>query len=328
MPSPTDAVEGSPARGLLRFAADRRSLMMVTAFFVLSFAGYFLHGSLPWYAQVPLIVITSVVSFSCAVITHNTVHAPVFHSRALNRVFQVVLTLAYGHPVSAFVPGHNLSHHVHTQTRRDVMRTTKLRWRWNLLNQLFFLPTVAIDITRADAAYAKAMRKERPRWFRQYVTEYAIFGAFSLALLIYDWQGFILYQMIPHTFAAWAIVGINFVQHDGCDQNHPYNHSRNLVGSWMNWWFFNNGYHGIHHDEPGLHWSLLPAVHAERIHGHIHPNLEVPDFIVYCWQAYVWPGKRLDYLGNPVVLPPEGPDESWIPGRGDTPNNVSLGAEA
>jgi hypothetical protein len=95
----------------------------------------------------------------------------------------------------------------------------------------------------------------------------------------------------------------------------------------MNWWFFNNGYHGMHHVDAGLHWSLLPAAHAEQIHGHVHPALEVPDFAVYCWQAYISPGERVDYLGRPVVLPDAGADESWIPGQGDTPHNVSLGAE-
>ncbi|HMV66341.1 MAG TPA: fatty acid desaturase [Myxococcota bacterium] len=321
------SAEAAAPRGLLRYQADRRTLAFVAAFFVLSFTGYAMHP-MPWWLAVPWVAATSVMSFCCAVITHNTIHAPIFYDRTLNRLFQFVLTLAYGHPVSAFVPGHNLSHHLHTQSRRDVMRTTKLRWKINLLNQLFFLPTLAADITRADLAFARAMRTERPRWFRQWVAEWLVFLAAQIALLVVNPVGFLLYVFIPHNFAAWAIVGINYVQHDGCDPSHPYNHSRNLVGPWMNWWFFNNGYHGLHHHEPALHWSLLPAEHARTMHGHVHPNLEVPDFVAYCWRAYVSPGQRVDYLGQPVVLPDEGPDESWIPGQGDTPSSVSLGAEA
>mgnify|MGYP000944367846 CR=1 FL=1 len=319
-------VDATGSKGLLREAADRRTLAFVGAYFVLALGAYAWSPS-SWWVVVPLVAATSWLSFCTAVITHNTIHAPVFHSRALNRVFQIVLTLAYGHPVSAFVPGHNLSHHLHTQTRRDVMRTTKLRFRWNLLNQLLFLPVIAGDITRADLAYAKAMRLERPRWFRQWVLEWAVMGVYTLTLLVLNPWSAVLYILIPHAFAAWGIVGMNFIQHDGCDQNHPYNHSRNLTGSWINWWCFNNGYHGLHHHDASLHWSKLPAVHAEKIHPHVHPNLEQPDALVYCWRAYVWPGVRLDYRGEPLVLPEEGPDESWIPGRGDTPAGVSLGAE-
>lgn len=87
----------------------------------------------------PATILTCWFSFFGAVATHNTVHSPVWKSRTMNRLFQVVLTLTYGHPVSAYVPGHNLSHHKYTQSRKDVMRTSKVRFRWNLLNGLFFM---------------------------------------------------------------------------------------------------------------------------------------------------------------------------------------------
>lgn len=312
---------------VLRRTEDVRTLLFVAAYFALSLGAYVLNPE-PLWVKILLVAATCWMSFVCATITHNVVHAPVFRSRGLNRAFQVVLTLAYGHPVSAFVPGHNLSHHLHTQTRRDVMRTTKLRFKWNLLNQLFFLPRVALDITRADMNYTSTMKNERPRWYRQWLTETIIFWSSQIALAIIAPMPFVLYILVPHLFAAWGIVGINFVQHDGCDQDHPVNHSRNLVGPWINWWTFNNGYHGMHHLKPGMHWADLPAGHEEHIKPTLHPNLDVPNFFTYCWKAYIFPGIRVDYLGKPVVLPEEGPDEEWIPGRLNTPEGVSLGAEA
>lgn len=314
--------------GLLKEKSDRRTLVFVFGTLALAFGGYALHARLPWWILVPWVLFTAWMSWLCAVITHNTIHAPMFHSRGLNRVMQLVLTLSYGHPVSAFVPGHNLSHHLHTQSRRDVMRTTKVRFRWNLLNLLLAPAVLARDITRADLAFAKAMRTQRPRWFRQWVVEWVVFAGVQVVLLVLDPVGFVLFQLLPHTVAAGGIVGINHLQHDGCDQTHPYNHSRNFVGPWINWWAFNNGYHTIHHMEPGLHWSKAPAAHAALVAPHIHPNLDAPSLPAYLWRAYVWPGVRTDYLGRPLVLPEEGPDESWIPGAGDTPTGVSLGAEA
>lgn len=314
-------------RGLLREPSDAKTLAFVGVYFLVTGVAFLAHPQ-PWFVTVPLMVVASLFSFACAVITHNTIHCPVFWDRRLNKGFQLVLTLAYGHPVSAFVPGHNLSHHLHTQTRRDVMRTTKLRFRWNLLNQLLFLPVLASDITKADLAYAKAMHAERPRWFRQWVTEWVVMIAVIGGLLLVDWQATILFVLIPHAFAAWGIVGINFVQHDGCDADHPYNHSRNLTGAPINWFLFNNGYHAMHHEKPGLHWSKLPEAHAREIAPHNHDALDQPSLLAYAWRAYVSPGIRVDYLGRPVVLPEEGPDESWIPDRGETPEGVSLGAES
>ena len=76
-----------------------------------------------------------------------------------------------------------------------------------------------------------------------------------------------------------------------------------------------------------LHWSLTPQAHAEEIAPHILPTLDVPNMGTYIWRTFVYPGIRLDMHGRPLVLPEEGPDESWIPGVGSTPKGVSLGAE-
>jgi fatty acid desaturase len=312
---------------MLRYRADVKTLFFVATFFVLVAVQWIYSPRELWLA-IPLVVLTCWFAFFGAVATHNTVHCPVFKARWMNRAFQVVLTLTYGHPVSAYVPGHNLSHHKHTQTRRDVMRTTKVRYRWNLLNGALFMSTLVKDIFRADMRYFKSMYGKNPPWFRQMILEAVVFVSVTGALVALDWKKFLLYVLIPHQYAAWGIITMNFLQHDGCDGDSEHNHSRNFVGKLVNWWTYNNGFHAIHHLEPGLHWSLLPEEHAKRVAPFIHPNLDQPSLLAYLFRAFVWPGRRLRYDGAPVVLPPEGPDEEWIPGPKDTPGDVSLGAIA
>lgn len=296
---------------MLRYRADTRTLAFVALYFVLLATGFLVRPS-AWWMHIPLIAATCVSSFLCAVITHNTVHCPVFKQRWMNKIFQVVLSLCYGHPVSAYVPGHNLSHHRWTQTRRDVMRTSKLRYRFNLLNQILFFHTVSGAIIGAEVGFAKAARKSRPAWFHQMALEGVVFVSVQLALILIDWKRYLMYGFLAHSYAAWGIVGINFVQHDGCDADHPYNHSRNFVGKFVNWITFNNGYHGMHHVQPGLHWSLLPEAHRRELSPGIHPNLELDSLLGYLFKAYIWPGQRVRYDGKPVVLPEEGPDEDWM----------------
>jgi hypothetical protein len=147
---------------MLRYRADLRTIAFVATYFGLTAILFLQHhrgGVLPLAAIVPLFVLTSWFSFFGAVATHNTVHCPVFKQRPLNRLFQIVLTLTYGHPVSAFVPGYNLSHHKHTQTARDVMRTSKVRYRWNALNGLLFLVHVGPAIMKGENEYYRAMAK-------------------------------------------------------------------------------------------------------------------------------------------------------------------------
>jgi fatty acid desaturase len=310
---------------MLRYRADFKTLGFVAGYFGLVAVGWLSPSRSPWLLG-PLLVLICFASFFGAVITHNTVHCPIFEQRWLNRVFQLVLTLTYGHPVSSFVPGHNLSHHVHTQTQKDVMRTNKMRFRWNLLNGLFFMFRMAPDIMRADTRYMTAMRSRKPAWFRQMLAEYAILYGIYAVLLWIDWKAFLVFVYLPHRYAGWGIITMNLLQHDGCDAESEYNHSRNFVGKLVNWFTFNNGYHTVHHMKPGLHWSLLPQAHARLVAPFIHPELDQPSLLGYLWRTFGWPGKRLTFDGKPVELAPPAPDEDWIPRPNETPPEVSLGA--
>ncbi|MCS6858416.1 MAG: fatty acid desaturase [Sandaracinaceae bacterium] len=310
---------------MLRYAADVRTLAFVAFYYLLILAAIFTPlwwPHVPWWLTLLHVIITCFFSFFCAVITHNTVHCPVFKSRTLNRLFQIVLTPCYGHPVSMYVPGHNLSHHKYTQTPKDRMRTDKARFRWNLLNQLFFSFIVGPAIFKDNLEFARVMRKRNPRWFRQllYETGFYLFflvstlGAFiwvsGFASGIWRW---LIFVVLPHQYAAWGIMGINYVQHDGTDPDHPYNHSRNFTGKIVNWFTFNNGYHAVHHHYPGLHWSLAPEVHAREYAPHIDPRLDQKSLLVYLFKQFIYPGKRTRYDGTPVVLGPPREDEPWIP---------------
>jgi fatty acid desaturase len=295
----------------MRYSADLRSLAFVITYFGL--IAVLFAVELPWYGWVLGAGVLCLLSFFCAVITHNTVHCPVFKSRGANSLFQVALSLTYGHPVSMYVPGHNLSHHKYTQQARDRMRTDKLRFGWNLLNQVFFSFIVGPIIFRDNARFAKAMRVKNPKWYRQFLVELVVYLAFLAVLAVLDWKKFIVFVMIPHQYAAWGIMGINFVQHDGCDGEHAYNHSRNFKGALLNWFTFNNGFHGMHHMRPGLHWSLLPEAHAKELAPFIHPNLDRQALLPYLFQAYVYPGRRTNYDGTDYVLPPARDDEDWMP---------------
>ena len=313
---------------MLRFAADRRTLVFIASYYALVAYQWIAAPVLAMPVRVALVVLTCAVSWIAAVITHNTLHSPVFKSRAMNRAFQIALTCSYGFPVSEFVPGHNLSHHKYTQERRDVMRSTKVDTGWNLLNFMLFVPRVAFDVTGGNMRYAKVMKERQPSWYRQFVLETIFCWGSKLVLVAIDWRKALVIIFVPHMFAVWGITAVNYLQHDGCDQSHPYNHSRNFVGRLFNWFTFNNGFHGIHHDEPGLHWSLLQQAHAERIHGKIDPRLEQKSLLAYVFKTFLLPGKRLRFDGTPVVIPAdEGPDLDWVPRPGTTPEIGAVAGE-
>jgi fatty acid desaturase len=259
-----------------------------------------------------LYLCTIFFSFVGAVAVHNMIHCPVFHSKLANKLLQITLSLVYGHPVCNYVPGHNLSHHQNTQTARDVMRTQKMRYKWHLLNGLLFGPVIGLAMLGNDVVYFSEQRKLGRPIFKQMKLEQVINFTCAAVLIILSPHKWVVCTMIPHLIAKFGIISLNILQHDGCDEHSPYNHSRNFVGRVLNFFCYNNGYHGIHHLHPGWHWSILPQKHKELVKPYLHPNLDQASILGYTFRTFVYPGKRIDYLGNPLVLPPVQADEPWF----------------
>jgi fatty acid desaturase len=314
---------------MLRYRADVRTLGFVALYFATLASLWNLvpddrapRGA-EWAWSVPLFVLLCVTSFQGAVSTHNAVHAPIFQRRWLNKLWQVVLTLTYGHPVSSYVPGHNLSHHKHTQSTSDVMRTQKARFRYHGLNLLFFVVSIAPSIMQADATYSRTMFRRHPRWFRQLLLEVVVLAAVTIALFALSWQKALVLWIVPHLYAQWGIVTMNLLQHDGCNAGSRFDHSRNFVNPTLNWFVFNNGFHTIHHHHPGLHWSLAPEAHAREIAPHIHPNLDQPSLLAYVWRTFVL-GRRETFDGKPYYPEPAGADTDWLPDPRITPDDLGV----
>jgi len=295
---------------MLRYRSDTRTLVFIAAYFVALGGAWSL--SLARSGSV-LVAVAALcwISWINAVITHNVVHVPLWRSAWLNKLTRAVLSLTYGFPVNEYVPGHNLSHHRYAQQRRDTMRTTKSRSRWNLANLVIFFPTVAFDVMRANARYVAAARDRRPGWYSERRAQVALAWGVKLALLALDWKKALLFVFVPHLGAVWGVTTVNYLWHDGCDADHPYDHSRNFVGKVFNWFHFNNGFHGMHHMDPGLHWSLLPERHTELVAPHIHPALVQRSLVLYLLRTFVLEWRRLRYDGSPLVLAPEAEDIDW-----------------
>lgn len=300
------------SKGILRYKADLRTLAFVFISMTINYFGLFAYPYLSWSLIIPLIIAACLMNFFVAVTVHNTIHSPIFRKKSWNKAYQYYLSVVYGYSVSAYVPGHNLSHHKYLQTPKDTMRTTRARFRWNLLNQLLFFFVVIGEVIKLESDFVKKMKTEKPIWYQQYRNEIILVNIIKFGSLLINWQAALLFIWLPNLFAVWAILGTNVWQHDGCDETHPYNHSRSFTSPLLNFFIFNNGYHGVHHERPGLHWSLLPEYHKKRVAPYLHPNLNRYSLLLYCIEAYIWPGKRVDYLGNPLPVPPPSKSEDWI----------------
>ena len=312
---------------LVRYKADYYTIATVLFYAFYLPASWILFPQVGWLGKLALVASHCVYQFVVVCIIHNTIHVPIFRKMNWNRAFQLYLSAIHGNPVSGFGPGHNLSHHKHIQSAKDATRTTRARFAWNFLNQFLFLFLVLPDIMRSEKRFVNRMKDVKPLWSAQYKIEAVLLFFLKVGLLVLDWQRAILLVIIPNIYALWGIFGANYWQHDGCDEHHPYNHSRSFTGLTFNFLTFNNGYHGIHHMYMGVHWSLYPEHHERLLKPFIHPSLDQKSLIAYLFKTCIYPAKRMNYDGTELVLPPKTKTEDWVSEVSMDPEaKVALGA--
>lgn len=277
---------------LLRYAADRRTLAYLAFTVALSVVQWNL-PHLVW----PLYALGLFMGVTTAVISHNHNHLGIWRSRTANLLTNYVLALYYGHPAVAWIPTHNKTHHSLNNRPGDTSRSPK-GFRRNHLLALLVYPTLtgAEQMREVRAYLASLWRKDKRAFFRA-LSEYIVFGVAMAALLLLDWKKALLFFVIPQQFALFVIQVFNYVQHVEANEHSAWNHSRNFVSPVLNALLFNNGFHTVHHDKPGVHWSQTPKLH-ESAKQHIHPSL-----LQKSWWGYMVETFLLRPLSAPAALP-------------------------
>jgi fatty acid desaturase len=267
---------------LLKHPAELRQVGIVAVYLGLLAAMMFTPGC----RNVVFLGAACFFSFLNAVVVHNHLHQGIFESRSLNMAFRAVLSFGALYPASANVPSHNLvHHHFDDDGQPDWAAPENVGFRWNLLNLLHF-PNVAGPNTFAGVSRWKAALG-RAEFDRQYLLENVFAFGLTGLLFVHDFWTTLFFIVIPQLYGARCILRINLIQHDACDVSSDWNHSRNFVGRTFNWIMCNNGYHTIHHNRAGLHWSLLSDAHAREVVPRIDPSLDEPSMIGYLVRTYL-----------------------------------------
>jgi fatty acid desaturase len=287
----------APRARLLRHPAEVRQLGLVGTYLALMFAMYFV----PAFRNVPVFVATCALSFLNSVVIHNHLHQGIFHAKALNMAWRCVLSFGALYPASANVASHNLVHHHFDDDGQPDWAAPQIsRFRWHLLNLLHF-PNVAGPRTFAGVTRWMAVQ-DRPEWKRQYLYEQVFAFGLTGLLLVNDFWAGLFFVVMPQLWGARGILRINLIQHDGCDTTSEWNHSRNFVGRAFNWIMCNNGYHTIHHNRAGMHWSELHVAHAREVVPRIDPRLDEPSMILYLARTFLFGRPGPDVSGDRAGL--------------------------
>ncbi len=286
-----DEIRGAAGRGaqpwLVRHRSEWRQVGIVAVYQAVMLSLVFVPAvrELPLVLVLVLVVAAFMLSFLNAVVIHNHLHRGIFHSHRLNMVWRCILSFGALYPASANIPSHNLVHHHFADDGQpDWADPQHVRFRWDLLNLIHF-PNIAGPNTFAGVGRWMATAKQRS-FARQYITDLVVAFGLTGALLLYDFWPALCFVVLPQLYGARCILRINLIQHDGTDTTSEWNHSRNFVGRLFNWIMCNNGYHTIHHNRAGLHWSELATAHDREVAPRIDPRLDEPSLFLYLLRRY------------------------------------------
>lgn len=264
---------------ILRNSADRRTV----AYMVVTTAVFILQWTVVGFNPA-LYVFYLFLSVAVTVIAHNHNHLPIFRNPTLNSLTDYWLTVFYGFPAFAWIPTHNMNHHKLNNKEGDYTITYRLTEHNTLLMLLLYPTMSSIYQQKPIRDYLKMLwntdKKKFAQAFGQYFALFAWIGTF----LYIDWWNALLFVIIPQQFGLFAVLVFNYVQHVHADEESVYNHSRNFTG-WLNLLLFNNGYHTVHHDKAGSHWSKAPELHA-AVADKIDPQLIERSFWWYIIRVY------------------------------------------
>jgi len=265
----------------LTYRADRRTLLYMAVTTILLVLQWNLTALQPLLYACSLFMAVSV-----AVIAHNHNHVPIWKSRLANILTDYWLTLFYGFPAFGWIPTHNKNHHHLNNKKGDYTITYRMSEKNNLLTLLTYPSISSYHQQEPIANHLKMLwRSDRTRFYLA-TSQYLVLGLYyAIAIFGLNWKKAILLIVIPHQVALFSILIFNYVQHVHADEESEFNHARNFVG-FINVVLFNNGYHTIHHNSPGLHWSQTPAAQSE-IQGFIDPSLNERSFCWYMVRVYL-----------------------------------------
>jgi fatty acid desaturase len=244
---------------LFRYRADRIPVLLITALFLLDVAVFaWVDHPLALFAWTLAGILPK--GYVCAW-NHHHQHLPTFKVPLLNRALELIYGLHTGLTAHAWTLHHTLGHHPHYLDQT----ADESRWQdasGRRMHELRY--TVEVSLTAYPRAWIVSRR------YRHLRPVFVGMGLATLALLAaaLAWRPlptlfvFVLPMLVSLFVTSWA----TYTHHAGRPTDDHMTASTNIVHRGYNLMTGNLGYHTAHHYKGGVHWSLLPQLHAQLAH--------------------------------------------------------------
>jgi fatty acid desaturase len=236
---------------------------------------------------------------------HATVHKNVFSKKYdfLNFYIRNVLSAYYGLTYQSYFAHHLVMHHFENNGRKD-KSTTIIYQRDSFRHWLHYLFNFHILGYYHLLKYF-IVNKKYSLARKIFANEFVLF-LIIIALGFFNLRATLILFIIPLLVTRVALMMGNWGQHafvDLDDSENPYKYAVTLINTPFNDSCFNDGYHVVHHIQPGLNWTDMPAVFEKNIPTY-NEHLAIVFSGLKGGFAEVWLNlmlKRYDYLADKMA---------------------------
>ena len=272
---------------VLHFRADVWSLLYLLAATALLLVHWRL-ATIHW----PLVVVAGAMAYGLGCVQHDQAHLPMWRSPLVNRLTELWIGLLRGDGVWSWVPTHVRNHHRYANRRGDLTLTWRTGSGQHLGHLVAYTAVATLLYPLAALRYLGRQLVRRPGHGAFLLGQLALYALFLGGAWAADPQRALWLIAVPQAFGVVAMLATGYMQHHRADRGSRWNHSRNFTGRLNNLLHFNHGFHTVHHNDPGLHWSEWPAAHA-AVADRIDPRLDEPSLPWYLLRCFVlaplWP---------------------------------------
>ena len=153
----------------------------------------------------PVYAFQLLMAVTVAVMTHNHQHLSMWRSKAMNFLTDNWLTMFYGFPIFAWIPTHNINHHVEINKEDDYTKTYRYSEKNNLLTLIVY-PTVSGYYQQpAVVEYLKKLWGENRKKFYPTAFQVVSLVLFIGVALIVDWKKALLFVVIPGQVSVYTV---------------------------------------------------------------------------------------------------------------------------
>lgn len=199
---------------------------------------------------------------------HHHQHVHTFRHTTLNRVYELLLALHSGITTNLWVLHHNLGHHV------NFLDQAKDESRW-MRKDGSTMGVFEYTTLTAVTAYYRGFRvgKRHKKHQRAFVAWTLV--TFTIVALLVAFRPlpalllFVLPMITSLLFTSW----VTYDHHSDLRSASAFEASYNILNPTFNLLTGNLGYHTAHHHRQAVHWSKLPALHADiadKIPAHLY----------------------------------------------------------